>query len=149
MYRKVVVPLDGSDLAECSITEVKKLLGQGSDVLFIQVIQPLSMSATVEVPEEILREAERKNVAAARQYMEKIAAELKGTGASVKTEIVWGNPADEIIQYAQKNKADLIVITTHGRSGVSRWAFGSVADKVLRTAAIPVLMVTPSGCRVA
>jgi nucleotide-binding universal stress UspA family protein len=149
MYRKVVVPLDGSDLAECSLSEVKNILGPGSDVLFIQVIQPLSMRATVEVPQEILREAERKNVAAARKYMEKIAAELKGTGVNVKTEIVWGNPADEIIQYAQKNKADLIVITTHGRSGVSRWAFGSVADKVLRTAAMPVLMVTPSGCRVA
>ena len=54
----------------------------------------------------------------------------------------------KILEYAQNNNIDLIIISTHGRSGISRWAFGSVADKVVRTSTVPVLTVTPTGCRI-
>jgi len=64
----------------------------------------------------------------------------------VKTGVLKGNPAESLADYASKNKVDLIVIATHGRSGVSRWVWGSVADRLLRSACVPVLMVRAPGC---
>ena len=148
MYKKVVVPLDGSELAECSLDEVMNVIGEGSELLLIRAMEPVSGMAYAEVPPEILEQAEKKNVDASKRYLDKVAGRLKKKGIRVQTEVVWGNPADEIIAFAKKNNADLIMITTHGRSGVSRWALGSVADKVLRMARIPVLMVIPAACRV-
>ncbi len=148
MYKKVLVPLDGSELAECSLDEVLNAIGEGSEIVLLRAIEPVSSMAYAEVPPEILQEAEKKNADTGKRYLDKVAAGLKKKGIKVSTEVVWGNPADEIIAFAKKNSVDLISITTHGRSGVSRWAFGSVADKVLRTARIPVLMVTPTACRV-
>ena len=57
-----------------------------------------------------------------------------------------GQAADMIADYTTKDKVDLIIITTHGRSGISRWVWGSVADRVLRSACVPVLMIRVSGC---
>ncbi len=59
----------------------------------------------------------------------------------VKGEVAVGYPADEILRYAGDKEVDLILMTTHGRSGVRRWVLGSVADKVLRSAALPVLLI--------
>jgi nucleotide-binding universal stress UspA family protein len=67
-------------------------------------------------------------------------------GAKLQTEVMMGKPADSLAEYAEKNGVDLIVIATHGRSGVSRWVFGSVADRVMRSACVPVLMVRAPGC---
>jgi nucleotide-binding universal stress UspA family protein len=64
----------------------------------------------------------------------------------VKTESCLGKPAEEIVNYATKNKVDLIIMASHGRAGVSRWAYGSVPDKVLRSSCVPVLLVKVPGC---
>ena len=61
-------------------------------------------------------------------------------------EVLEGNPAHTLAEYAEKNQFDLLVIATHGRSGVSRWVWGSVADRILRSACVPVLMVRAPGC---
>jgi nucleotide-binding universal stress UspA family protein len=60
---------------------------------------------------------------------------------------VKGSAAEEILKYSQDNDVDLIIMSTHGRSGVSRWAMGSVADRVVRTSVAPVLLTTPKECR--
>jgi nucleotide-binding universal stress UspA family protein len=74
-------------------------------------------------------------------YLHGISIELANNGVEVSSEVRFGQPAEEIIAYARDIKADLIAMCTHGRSGIARWAYGSVADKVLRSAACPVLLV--------
>ena len=71
----------------------------------------------------------------------------KKEGVGTRTIVVDGNPAEEIMNYAERNGIDLIVISSHGRSGASRWLFGSVAEKVSRHSTIPVLLISAPGCR--
>jgi nucleotide-binding universal stress UspA family protein len=95
--------------------------------------------------------AHAKVLNTASGYMKKVSKDLQKSGLNVKTEIIEasGNqhPAEIILDYAEKNHVDLIILTTHGRSGISRWAFGSQADKVVTRSKVPVLTITPSGCR--
>jgi nucleotide-binding universal stress UspA family protein len=79
-------------------------------------------------------------------YLGDIEKQLRDQGFNVRTESCLGKPAEEIVNYATKNKVDLIIMASHGRSGVSRWAYGSEADKVLRSSCVPVLLVKVPGC---
>jgi nucleotide-binding universal stress UspA family protein len=81
----------------------------------------------------------------AANYLTQVAGRLDQGGASVHSNVITGRVEDRIIDYAKEEKVDLIIMATHGRSGVSRWVRGSVADKVLRMAHIPVLMVRAPG----
>jgi len=72
--------------------------------------------------------------------------ELEAKGVKVKTEVLMGNPAEEIVFYAEHNPCDLVVMASHGRSGPSRWAYGSTADKIFRASCVPVLMIRAPGC---
>ncbi len=74
-----------------------------------------------------------------------MAANLSKEGIAAQTVIVSGRPVDEILSYASKNQVDLIIMSTHGRAGISRWVFGSVVERVLRHSAVPVLIVPPPG----
>ena len=79
--------------------------------------------------------------------MSQQAEKLKSQGLTARTAVVSGNPSEEILDFAGKNQVDLIIMSTHGRSGVSRWVMGSVTDRVLRHSMVPVLAVSPPGCR--
>jgi nucleotide-binding universal stress UspA family protein len=152
MYKKMLVPLDGSKLSECSLDHVKAVASgcRVPKVVLLRVVEPLSaqtISALSMAGGDLLRRAEMDSNEEARLYMGRIKKRLARQGLAVETAIVDGRPADEILNYAKKEKVDLIVIATHGRSGISGWVFGSVAEKVLHHSAIPVLMITPSGCR--
>ena len=70
---------------------------------------------------------------------------LSQAGLEVRVEVLFGGPAEKIVEYAMKEAVDLIAMATHGRSGFSRWVFGSVAEKVLRAVAIPILLIRPPG----
>ena len=153
MYKNILVPLDGSELAECVLPHVESIAGGcGTEsVTFIRAVEPfyLSMTAdpdagyTFSAKDWQQMETEAKN--AAKLYLDKLTAKTKYKGIKIKSEVIYGKAADSIADYAEKNGFDLITIATHGRSGVSRWVWGSVADKVLRSASTPVLMVRPPG----
>jgi len=96
--------------------------------------------------EQLVPEATGKKERQAQRYLNRIAKELEGKGIKVQTEVLLGNPAEEITIYAITRECDLIIIASHGRSGPSRWAYGSVADKVFRASCVPVLMVRAPGC---
>jgi len=152
MYRKVLVPLDGSELGRCTVDEVMNVVGDGSQVVLLrvmEVIDSLVVQAGIEAEAALidLEKVKRENEESARRDLEAVAARLKKEGIEAQAVVLWGRPADVINEYASKNGVDLIVISTHGRSGITRWAFGSVADRVLRSATVPVLLVTPKGCR--
>jgi nucleotide-binding universal stress UspA family protein len=150
MYQRILAPLDGSPLAECVFPHLETLAagGQVKEVILARVVEPFRPITSGEYilrPEEVLR-IEEETKAAALAYLKEAAAKIKLSGTGVKTEMIIGNPAETLANYASRNKVDLILIATHGRSGVSRWVWGSVADRILRSACVPVLMVRAPGC---
>ncbi len=149
MYQKILVPLDGSELAECVLAHVDSVARgcQAGDVVFIRVLEPIRQVAGDYVmdPEQAAK-IEAENRVSAEAYLRKIAGRVSLGSANVKTEVLSGPPAEILADYAAKSQVDLIMIATHGRSGVSRWVWGSVADRILRSACVPVLMVRAPGC---
>ncbi|MDD4859392.1 MAG: universal stress protein [Dehalococcoidales bacterium] len=150
MYQKILVPLDGSELAECVLPHVQSI-AKGCAVPTVVLVRAVEPFHTISTGEYVFTEADIKRIdteskAAASKYLEQVAAQLKKDGINAKTEILTGRAADSIAKYAAKSDADLIVIATHGRSGVSKWVWGSVADRLLRSACVPVLMVRAPGC---
>jgi nucleotide-binding universal stress UspA family protein len=149
MYKKILVPLDGSELAECVLPHVESIAkgcGVGS-VVFIRVIDTYARSAAYAYMGESLRkEIEENSEKVAREYLDKVAGRVSLDGVEVHKQLITGRAAESTAEYATKNAVDLIAIATHGRSGVSRWAWGSVADRILRSACVPVLMVRAPGC---
>ena len=152
MYKHIMVPLDGSELAECVLGHVVAVAKGCAvpKVTLIRVVTPITIYGTefegsIGLPE--LQKVEQENVVSARKYMDKQAALLKEKGIDAHTEVFFGNVLESLTEYAEKNQVDLIIIATHGRSGISRWVWGSVADRILRSAKVPVLMVRPPGVR--
>ena len=147
----MLVPLDGSKLAESVLPHVEALAKQRGvgvvDVVLLRVYEPPVIPS--DYPEGIMPisweehvEQERaKSKLACEQYLAGVEKQLKGVGLTVRSEVLVGKPADEIIDYANRNPFNLIVMATHGRSGLSRWAYGSVAEKVLLGVSSPLFLV--------
>jgi len=150
-YKRILAPLDGSQLSEQALEDVKAVAAGKKDCLvtLLMVVEPLVQAYLVDYfRDEEYRTAEEKNEAEAKEYLLSIAEEMTKGGIRVEVELVVGGTADEaIIDYAKENNIDLIVMSTHGRSGVHRWIFGSVAQRVLRHSPVPVLIVPPAGFR--
>jgi len=109
------------------------------------VVEPIKTIAYAETSGDWVAEKEKHNQAEAEKYLSELAENLEGEGVVVQAAVVHGNPAEEILDYAKNNQVGLIVMSTHGRSGISRWAFGSVTDRILRHSAVPVLITPPPG----
>ena len=149
MYEKILVPLDGSKIGETALPVIEELVsklkpGLKVEVTLLQVVSSLThwivageASAPVSYTEKELELIKQK----AKDYLDKTGEDLRSKGTIVKTRVGVGNAAEEIIKVADEINADLIAMSTHGRSGLSRWAFGSVTARVLRGANAPILMV--------
>lgn len=144
MYRKMLVPLDGSELAECVLPHVKEIAsGCGiGKVVLLRVVEPIPPEAPPALDFEAFQKAGLK---AAEKYLAKIKTRLSKEGLKVEAKVVTGRPAEIVTDFAQREKVDLIALATHGRSGISRWVFGSVADKLVRSSSAPVLLIRPKG----
>ncbi len=149
MYQTILVPLDGSKLAECVFPHVETLVrgSQAKRVVFARVVEPFHPpTGDYILPEEQLRKMEAEVKADAENYLKGIVSRAKYEGARVESVVLYGGAADTLAEFATKNRIDIIIIATHGRSGVSRWVWGSVADRLLRSSCVPVLMVRAPGC---
>lgn len=155
MYRKIMVPLDGSELAECVLPHVEAIASgcKAGSVIFVRAVEPFYMrlvaageESMVFLRDEEIRRIDEENRQAAETYLQGIAGRVKYDTVEVKTEVIIGKVADILAEYAAKNEIDLILIATHGRSGISRWVWGSVADRILRSSCAPVFMVRAPGC---
>jgi nucleotide-binding universal stress UspA family protein len=151
MYQKIMVPLDGSELAECVLAHVEAL-AKGcliKEVAFVRIVEPFeSPSVLAESPlkpEDVAR-VNAENEAEAGKYLQKLVNGWKYESIPIRREVLKGKAAETLAEYGTKSGVDLIVIATHGRSGISRWVWGSVADRILRSACVPVLMVRAPGC---
>jgi len=130
VYEKIVVPLDGSELAELALDYVTGLaVASRAHVTLLHVCAP-DESEVERMHRVYLQHTEQ----VLRSRLEDAASE----GSTVDSAVLLGHPAEEILTYAEKNKVSLIAMTTHGRSGVRRWAMGSVAARVARHSAVPV-----------
>ena len=139
MYNKILVPLDGSNVAECVLPHVEALATSNnpSTITFLYAVQPLEVIMTKPAFRDHI-ESEAKSAASA--YLENLVSTVKYREmANVK--VIIGKAADTIIDYAKKNKMDLIVMATHGLSGVKRWIRGSVAEKVLHESKVPIWLI--------
>jgi len=153
LYKKILVPLDGSKLAECALPHVEEL-AKGCDteeVILVSVTERVKGYRALEEPSQplgqrLIPEAFGKKEKQAQKYLDRIAKAMAAKGINVSTEVLLWKPDEAIVGYAKQYGCDLIVMASHGRSGPSRWAHGSVADKVLRASGIPVLMIRAPGC---
>lgn len=137
---KILVPLDGSAMAEAAIAEARQLTGPHSTILLIRAANPRIAPGIDVIGTQILavREAE--------EYMSALKQVLEREGVrGIETQVWYGPAAPAIIDAARAHKVDLIVMTTHGRSGLGRLVFGSVAEAVLRGTTLPIFIVRPSG----
>ena len=127
MYERILVPLDGSELAEMALPYVEEVAKRlNSEVLL------LTANALGEDLERLLR-----------PYLEKRAEVLQSLGIEASPLVVHGNAADEILDCAEKSDIDLIIISTHGRTGLVAWAMGSIANKIVQRSRIPTLLIRP------
>ena len=155
MYSKILVPLDGMELAECILGHVREIVTgcQVSEVVLLTVVESYEkgLPSTTwggAISAEQGAALAIKSRAKAKDYITKVADKLREEGMFVQPVVIQGKVAEGILDYAIENQVDLIMMSTHGRSGPSRWALGSVADRVIRHSPIPVLIVSPKGCRI-
>ncbi|HEV8585846.1 MAG TPA: universal stress protein [Methylomirabilota bacterium] len=135
----VLVPLDGSRLAEGALATALGLAREGAALVLLRAVEahgtPFADPAAAQVA--AIREAE--------DYLAGVAARLRDAGAlEVETSVWYGPPAEAIADAARYRKADLIVMSTHGRSGLGRLVLGSVAESVLRSTSTPILLLRPA-----
>lgn len=152
MYRVILVPLDGSPLAEEALAQARLLAKQGaSRIVLVRVLSPGPSPALMALPypgaslaaaaqTELLAGAMKEQEREARSYLQKVRRRLTRAGIEAEVWLETGEPAERILEVAQLAGADLVVMSTHGRSGLRRMIFGSVAEAVLRHAGIPVLL---------
>jgi nucleotide-binding universal stress UspA family protein len=145
MYKKILVPLDGSTLSELALANAVTVAEgcQVAELILIIVIEPFK-SLAHWVSDDIAMKMEKEASAAAQKYIDQTVERLSNEGVDVEAVIARGNPGEAVLEYAVKNNIDLIVMGTHGRSGFSRLMFGSVASHIIHHSPIPVLLVPPT-----
>jgi len=149
MGEKILIPLDGSEIGEAALPYVEELVSKLSPRVKVELtlIQVVSLQthyvaagelvAPISYTEKEIEQIQQQ----ARDYLNTVGEGRRSKKVSVKIRVGIGNTADEIIKAADEINVDLIAMSTHGRSGISRWAFGSITDRVLRGGHKPVLVV--------
>lgn len=133
MFKKILVPLDGSRLAARVLTPLKRLLTEGVELTLLRVVEPRGESEHDRGPAAEV---------AMRAQLDQVREEL-GPGPRCTVQLLRGDAAEEIVRYARETRQDLVAMATHGRSGIERWVRGSVAERVLRECEAPLLLCNP------
>lgn len=171
MFSRVLVTLDGSSFSEAVLPEAAKLLhGTGAEIHLVTVAKepeatvayPIAEPLTVGVPAPgaVVQTSAAPTVETKAQAIGRVTDELgdflkakterfERAGIRCQTEVRFGDPAEEILRYAEKHNVDLIMLATHGHGGLARRVFGSVASRVLASGLCPVLLVRPRGLKAA
>ena len=137
---KILVPLDGSPLGEAALAPAVSLAGTGTTVMLIRAAEAHTMLGAdpTDAQVQVVREAE--------EYLAEVSARLKRQGVkNVQTSVWYGPAAAAIVDAARLRRADLIVMSTHGRSGLGRLILGSVAESVLRGTMTPIMLLRSDG----
>jgi len=142
MYKHILVPLDQSELAEQALPHAADVAeAMQAEISLIAVVAVVDTEATKMAGAVADWEAE---VEVMGEYLQGLAGRLADQSLTCHHEVLAGDIGEEILRYAEENDCDLIVMSTHGRSGLGRWVYGSVADRILTHTHIPILMVRAS-----
>jgi nucleotide-binding universal stress UspA family protein len=152
MYKKILATLDGSKLSECVLPHIEAFRKgfPECEVILLRIVEPVYDTAPTHaqaISPEQWKSRENATQSASEDYLKDVTARLSRQGPPIRSEVIVGRVEDRIVEYAEEKNIDVILIATHGRSGLSRWVRGSVADRVLRSAQIPVLMVRAPGTK--
>jgi nucleotide-binding universal stress UspA family protein len=141
MYKKILVPLDGSKTAEGVLLHAKALAySEGAELVLLTVASNPAMDYVFSDP-GIAQSAIEEQQTRSKKYMTEMESQLKAAGFKVSNLLREGAVADVILRTAEEINADVIAMSTHGRTGPARWLLGSVADRVVRSSKIPVLLI--------
>jgi nucleotide-binding universal stress UspA family protein len=155
MFKRILVPLDGSRFASRALRYAAEVAqGFGAEVVLIQVIKPatsvIDAGAPVgvsvagsEIAVQAALEADKRNAARARRYLSGKVRAIRSRHIQSSYRVLIGDIAHSIIEFSEKQSIDLVVMTTHGKSGLRRAVMGSVADVVIRESGKPVLVIRP------
>ena len=136
MFKKILVPLDGSKLAEQALPYAVEMAARLDSEITLLCVIGADDAQDYDKNLTYLKGVASETKQDAGKLLDKAEEDIK-----VETVIVVGNPAEKIVDYAATGKISLIIMASHGRSGISRWALGSVAEKVVRAGSTPVLLV--------
>jgi nucleotide-binding universal stress UspA family protein len=139
LLSKILVPLDGSKIGEAALCYAVTLAKKtAAEITLLEVFEQVkgvgATGISYNIPDD---ESVRKSLLS---YLDHVAGPIKNEGLKVSTTVLFGIAADNIVEYAEKNGIDLIAVSTHGRSGLGRWVFGNVTDKILHTGNVAVLV---------
>jgi nucleotide-binding universal stress UspA family protein len=145
MYKKILVPLDGSELAKKALGQAEKLAQTfGSEIILFQVVPFMPIYGSPELVTPLIIDEKQKE--SAERYLLGLTEELKQRGIKASSAVKTGQQvAVEIIDFAKEKGVDLIIMSTHGRSGITRWVLGSTALKLLTRAETPILLLRSKG----
>ena len=149
MYKRALVPLDGSPMGESIIPFLTRIAGPlDMTITLVRVLEPVT-PVVADADGSVIVDDVQARARDAEEYLAPLAATLRARGIDATWCVRRGRVDAEILAAARDNRADLIAMSTHGRSGVGRLLFGSVAEQVLRQADIPVFLIreTESGLR--
>jgi nucleotide-binding universal stress UspA family protein len=143
MFKRILVPLDGSPCAERAIPiAIRIARAAGGSITFLRVVTTTINGAWVAMESpQLMQKAFEVDRAKATDYLTAIAQSPALTRVEINLEVLAGGPAKAILSAADSNKVDLIVICSHGDTGLKRWVLGSVAQKVVRNSPVPVLVL--------
>lgn len=158
MFQRVLVPVDGSELCTPAIAQVPRLTDADHEVVLVEVIDSAARILTQTTPagfawtdsgisNDIVSEVIAAQRAAAEQHLAAARVQLEAAGITkIDARVMEGIPGPAIVELAHAIGADVVVMATHGRSGLRRTVLGSVADHVVRhLQGIPVLLIHPDG----
>jgi nucleotide-binding universal stress UspA family protein len=138
VYTRILLPLDGSETAEkavpFAVAQAERFRAQ---LILLRAVEPILVTRSLAA----LDDARQERMDWARDYLESVATGLREHGIQVKTVVTEEAPNVAITEYAETNEVDLVVLSSRGHSGPSRWLMGSVADRIVRGASVPVLLV--------
>ncbi len=145
MYQKILVPLDGSTTAEGVLPHARALAySEGAEITLLRVAANPALEFSLSDP-AIAESIVSEQKAQSRKYLAQVQEALRQEGFRVWTRIEGGAVAEVILQVAAEIGADIIAMSTHGRTGPARWLLGSVADRVVRSSHIPILLIRALG----
>ncbi|MBN1374695.1 MAG: universal stress protein [Dehalococcoidia bacterium] len=144
MFNRILIPLDGSKLAESVFPyAVDMAVTRKSSVELVTVFEPFQIPPHIGMvfDEDNIKEYNKSSQKSHFDYLQKIKQFFEANGIETNTTVLQGKVDETLIDYANSNEFDLIIMATHGRSGVERWIMGSVADKFIHYSVTPILLV--------
>ncbi|MCA9776555.1 MAG: universal stress protein, partial [Candidatus Eremiobacteraeota bacterium] len=144
MFRRILIPLDGSELAEKALKQALEIAKSYGSILHLTRVVPL-IDLCGEYSSVAFIERLEKMRNRSQNYLNRKLDELRSEQLRVDATVLIGNPAIRVVELAEEREVDLIVVSSHGRTGLARWYFGSTAEDIARRSSLPVLLLPQMG----